>query len=146
MSQENVERLRAYLEEWDPKPDLEAGKRGDRVPSATKFLSLVDPEVAFEDQLLPDHVGETYRGYEGIVRATEQWLEPFESLHIELERIVGTGERVVSIHRVQYKARYTGIEAETPLAYVWTFRDRKVIHIHAYRDPAEALEAVGLRE
>jgi ketosteroid isomerase-like protein len=44
------------------------------------------------------------------------------------------------------KARYTGIEVESPVAYVWTFRKRKVIHIHAYSDPAEALEAAGLSE
>jgi ketosteroid isomerase-like protein len=49
------------------------------------------------------------------------------------------------IHRAQSKARYTGIEEEGRLAYVWTFRDGKVIHFRSYRDPDEALEAVGLQ-
>src|SRR3954447_8200072 len=113
MSQENVERLRKRLQEWDPRSEIEAWKRGE----AVNDLSLIDPDVAFDSDLLPDHVGETYYGYEGVARATEQWLEPFESVRIELERIVGTGEQLVSIHRVQMKARHTGIEFESPLAY-----------------------------
>jgi len=32
------------------------------------------------------------------------------------------------------------------VAYLWTFRDGKVIHFRSYRDPAEALEAMGLDE
>jgi ketosteroid isomerase-like protein len=142
MSREDVERLRGQLEEWDPKGQVEAWKRGEAVGD----LSLIDPEVTYEDQLLPDHVGETYHGYEGVVRAIEQWMEPYERVDIELERIVGTGERLVSIHRARLKARHSGIESESPVAYVWTFRHRKVIHVHGYFDPADALEAAGLSE
>jgi ketosteroid isomerase-like protein len=142
MSQENVERLRGRLEAWDPKVAIEAWKRGEAVEDST----FIDPDVAFEDDLLPDHVGETYHGYEGLARATEQWLEPYEGVHIELERIVGTGERLVSIHRMQMKARHTGIEFESQLAYAWTFREGKVVHIHGYFDPAKALEAAGLSD
>jgi ketosteroid isomerase-like protein len=141
MSQENVENLRGFLEGWDPKADLQAWNAGEpREPS------LFDPELAYEDTILPDHVGETYHGYEGLARATQRWLEPFESLTVELERIVGTGDRLVSIHRVQMKARHTGIDLEGPLAYLWTFRDGRVIHLKSYADPPEALEAAGLSE
>jgi len=31
-------------------------------------------------------------------------------------------------------------------AYLWSFRDRKVIYFRSFRDPEEALEAMGLRE
>ena len=79
-------------------------------------MSLLDPDVAYEDTTLPDHIGEEYRGHEGIARAAERWLDAYESLTIELERIVGTGDRLVSIHRARSKARYTGIEEEGPLA------------------------------
>ena len=136
MSQQNVENLRAFLKELD----LEAWSRG------AGNMSLLDPEVIYEDTTLPDHVGETYRGHEGVARATERWLEPYERLTIELEQIVGADDRLVSIHRVRGRARYTGIEAEGPVAYLWTFRDGKVIHFRSYRDPEEALEAAGLQE
>ena len=140
MSEENVERLRAFLEKWDPKGTLDAWNRGEADPS------LFDPEIAYEDTILPDHVGETYHGYEGLARATERWLEPFDSLTVVLKRIVGSGDRLVSIHQVAMKAQHTGLDFEANLAYVWTFRDGKVIHLKSYWEPADALEAAGLSE
>jgi ketosteroid isomerase-like protein len=142
MSQENVENLRAFLETWSREAwTLEAWQRGEVMD-----MSFLDPEVTYEDSNLPDHVGEAYRGHEGIVRAAERWIEPFEWLLIELEQIVDAGDRLVSIHRARSKARYTGIEFDTPLAYLWTFQDGKVVHFRSFREPGEALEAAGLRE
>ena len=128
------------MEQWDPAADIEAWKRGESAAN----LSFMDPNVVYEDGVLPDQVRET--GYEGVGRAVERWLEPFDNVRIELERIVGTGDRLVSIHRAQLKARHTGIDLETPLAYVWTFRGERVIHFRSYLDPAEALEAAGLSD
>ena len=136
MSQENVENLRAVLEAWD----VQAWKRGGF------DVSLLDPEVTYEDTVLPDHVGETYRGHEGVIRATERWIDPYEDMTVQLERIVGMGDRLVSIHRVRGRARYTGIEGEGSVAYVWTFRAGRVIHFKSYREPDDALEAAGLSE
>ena len=130
MSQENVENLRATLERLD----LEAWRR------AEGDFSLLDPAVIYEDANLPDHVGETYRGHDGVARATERWLEPFEELTIELEEILGTGDRLVSVHQVRAKALHTGIEFTGPVAYQWTFRDGKVVYFRSYRDREEALE------
>jgi hypothetical protein len=42
--------------------------------------------------------------------------------------------------------RHTGMEFESPLAYAWTLRDGKVIHLKSFLSKQEALEAVGLRE
>ena len=117
---------------------MQAWKRGED-------MSLLDPEVAYEDTTLPDHVGETYRGHDGVARATARWIEPYETFSIELERLVGTGDRLVSIHRVRGKARHTGIEAEGPVAYVWTFRGGKVIRFESFRVPDEALETSASR-
>ncbi|MGH2966576.1 MAG: nuclear transport factor 2 family protein [Solirubrobacterales bacterium] len=136
MSQENVEKLRALLVAWDP----EAWRQG-------QFdASLFDPRVTYEDKNLPDHVQETYRGHEGVIRATERWVEPFAEMTIELEEILGTGDHLVSVHRVSARARHTGIEFSGPVAYEWTFRHGKVIHFQSFRDRAEALEAAGLSE
>ena len=132
MSKENVDRLRALLQGWNP------GDEGD--------MSLLDPSVVYEDSILPDHVGETYRGYEGVVRATKRWLEAYEQVTVELERVVDAGERIVSIHRARSRARHTGIESELRFAYVWTFRGGRVIHFRSCRDPQEALEDAGPRE
>ena len=99
-----------------------------------------------EDDVLPDHAGETYRGREGVVRAARTWLEAYEQFAVELEQIVGSGDRLVSIHRFRGKGRHSGIEDGGRYAYLWTFRDAKVIHFVSFRDPVDALEAVGVRE
>ena len=110
------------------------------------LLTHLHPEVTYEDTALPDHIGETYHGHEGVIRATERWFEPFEELKVDLERIAGTGDRLVSIHRFRARARHTGIEFDEPLAIAWTFQDGKVIHFRSFRDPAAALEAAGLSQ
>ena len=75
-----------------------------------------------------------------LVRSTEATREsPARPSGGSSPTIAGTGDRLVSIHRARARARYTGIDEEGPLAYVWTFRDGKVIHFRSYRDPDEAL-------
>jgi ketosteroid isomerase-like protein len=128
---DNVDMLRAFWKSFTPDGHFD--------------MSILDPDVIYEDSNLPDHIGEEYRGHEGIARAAARWAESYESLTVELERIVGHGDRLVSIHHVRSKARYSGIEEEGPVAYTWTFRDGKVIHFRSYRDPAEALEAAQLQ-
>ena len=104
------------------------------------------PEFAYQDDYLPDHVGETYRGLDGLRRAWTGYTEPCEEMAYELERIVGSGDRIVSIHRVWAKARHTGIVQDFPVAYSWTFRGGRLIHCRAFRDPDQALRDAGLNE
>jgi len=130
MSQENVERLRAYWQTWG------MGAEAD--------LSLFDRDVVFEEAVLPDR--DTYRGHEALMRATRKWLAVYESFTFELEQIVGSGDRLVTIHRFRGKGRHSGIEEEGRFAYLWTFRKASVIRFVSYRDPDEALEALGLSE
>jgi ketosteroid isomerase-like protein len=142
VSQEHVETLRAFLATWSSdKWTLEAWQRGDVMD-----MHFLDPDVTYEDTVLPDHADEAYHGHEGVVRAAERWIEGSEWLLVELDQIVDAGDRVVSIHRVRSKARHSGIEFETPLAYVWTFRDAKVVHVQSFLDPEQAITAAGLPE
>jgi ketosteroid isomerase-like protein len=144
MADTNVENLRVWAEAWR----VGAGGVGALLNRNTgkSDMSLLDPEVIYEDASLPDHIGEIYHGHGGVVRATERWTEPFEELTVELERIVGTGDRLVSIHRLRARARHTGIEFDEPLAYVWRFRAGKVVYFRSFRDPQQALQAAGLAE
>jgi ketosteroid isomerase-like protein len=141
MSKENVENLRAFLEAWsqDGAWTPEAWQQGEVID-----MSFFHPDVVYEDTVLPDHVGEAYRGREGVARAAGRWVEPNEWMLVELQRVVGAGDRLVSIHRLRSKALYTAIEFDTPLAYVWTFRDGMVIHFESFLDPEQALNAAGL--
>jgi ketosteroid isomerase-like protein len=140
MSQEDLENLRAHLEQWRGKT-----LRSEARPWEVMDVSLFDPDVAFEDATMPDLVGERYRGHEDVVRALERGIEPFAWMVIDLEQIVDVADRLVSIHRVRAEARYTGIEFEFHAAYLWTFRDRKVNHIQGFPSRKQALKAAGLK-
>jgi hypothetical protein len=142
MSRENVEHLRAFLGAWSREPwTPEAWQRGGVID-----MSLLDPHVIYEDENLPDHVGEAYTGHEGIVRAAQRWVEPFEWLLIELEDIVEADDCLVSTHRTLAKFRHSGIEVGEQLAYVWSFRGGKVIHFQSFRKPQDAFQVAGVRE
>jgi ketosteroid isomerase-like protein len=136
MSQENVERLRAWLEVWDL----------DDLANGVFDSSLVDPDCTYEDAILPDHAGEIYRGYERMSHAGRVWLEPFETYSVELERVVDCGEFVMSLHRFRATFKRTGIEFDLPLAWFYTFQDGRITRWRAFPSESEALEAAGLSE
>src|SRR3954454_23181176 len=131
MSQENVDRLRAVWDAWN---------RGEL------DVSMLDPEVVYEDTVLPDTAGDTYRGPEGVVRAWTRWAEAWEEFTTELEQILDAGERLVSIHTVQLQGKHSGASMGFRYAYLYTLRDGHGIHIRSSSKPAEALEAAGLSE
>jgi ketosteroid isomerase-like protein len=144
MSDTNVERLRALTAQWSNQNFRQLGqawRRGD-----VDLSLFVAPDVTYEDDAMPDHIGEIFRGHEGLIRALESLSEPFEQLTLGLERIVGTGDHLVSIHRLRAKAMRTGIEFDEQIAYVWSFLDGRVVCLRGYRDLDEALKAVGLEE
>src|ERR1043166_396922 len=101
MPQENVERLRSFFRTSDPSE----WARGEN-------MSLFDFEVVYEGDVLPDQVGETYRGHEGLARATRTWLDPIEGITVALEQIIGTGDCLVSVQRASGRMRHTGIEMD----------------------------------
>jgi ketosteroid isomerase-like protein len=134
MSQANVEALKKLWQE------LMAGD------FAAVDLWLVAADVVYEDDLLPDHSGESYHGHEGLRRAWTQFLEPWESFENELEWTRDAGNEVVSSHRVRARGKGSGIAGELRYAYVFRFREGKIVHVKSYGDPSEALEAAGLSD
>jgi ketosteroid isomerase-like protein len=130
-SEDNVARLttawRAFMDE-------------DLAP----MLSLLDPDVTYEDEVLPDHAGETYRGHEGIMRAWARFTEPWDSFVNELEWATTEGDTVVSCHHARMRGTGSGVASETRYGYVWRFHTGRVMYIRSYADPSSALEAAGL--
>jgi ketosteroid isomerase-like protein len=134
MSRENVELLR---ERW------EATMKRD---PTDLDLSFVDPDVVYEDEILPDHAGQTYHGHEGIRRAWTRATEPWESFENEIEWARDGGDDVVTCHRMPVKGKGSGIAGEIKYAYLWRFRDGKVVYCKSFRDPAQALKAASLSD
>jgi ketosteroid isomerase-like protein len=130
MSEENAERLSAFCAGWTTGGEVD--------------LSLLDPDVVYEDNVLPDHTREAYRGHEGVLRATRTWLEPYADFTIEVERIIGSGDRFVSIHRFRGVGRHSGAPNDSRYAYAWTFENGRIVHFAAFRSEEEACAAAGL--
>ena len=61
MSQENVENFEELFQPWDGRNLREFSEAWG---SGDIDLSILAPDVAYEDTILPDHVGETYRGHD----------------------------------------------------------------------------------
>jgi len=133
MSQENVQRIRDL---W---PTVNRGH--------TASLAFFDNDVVYESDLLPDHVGQAYRGIDGLVKAWSVWTEAWDRLETDIEWVRDAGrDAVVSCHQARMRGKGSGVEAELRYAYLWRFRDGKVIYCKGFRDPKEALVAVGLSE
>jgi ketosteroid isomerase-like protein len=74
------------------------------------------------------------------------WRDAYDLFRIEPERIEAVGpEDVVVVAKVTIRGRGSQAEVVTEQGYVWTIRDGQAVRFRWFRDPAEALDEVGLR-
>jgi ketosteroid isomerase-like protein len=74
------------------------------------------------------------------------WLEPWETYRVQIERVVPVGDRVVVLIRVHGRMAGTQNDVELLAASIYVVRDRRVARIEHYADRAEAFQAAGLPE
>ena len=133
MSQENVEIVRRSWEGF---------MKGDATA-----LAVLESDVVYEDDLLPENAGQTYRGVKAMQKAWSVWREPWDVLETDIEWVRAAGtDQVVSCHRARMRGKGSGIKAELRYAYLWRFRAGKIVYCKSFGDPSEALEAAGLSE
>ena len=70
------------------------------------------------------------------------WAE----LRLEADEFRDLGEDVLMIGRLHAKGRESGVEIESPIAWLSTLRARRIVRSRGYLDPQEALKAAGLRK
>jgi ketosteroid isomerase-like protein len=133
MSQENVEIVRRVFNEME---------RGN-----FRIAEYLDPKVhvTWVNPVYGDSGGDSH----GIREVAEGLLALFEALGDvtwTAEQIIDAGDRVVTVESWRARGKASGAEAEARQASVWTISDGKITRIVGYADPAEALEAAGLRE
>jgi ketosteroid isomerase-like protein len=136
MSQEHVETVRRAHEAWET-DDLDG------------FLSEMHPDVEWHPSLEPALEGRatTYNGHEGVRRAWAEYRgEAFGRLAARVEEIRDLGESVLVLGRFAVTGRTTGIELDSEIGQLATFRDGKIATVHDYLSHREALEAAGLSE
>jgi ketosteroid isomerase-like protein len=135
MSRENVEAFRR---------GLEAGNRGD----VEGLLEELDPDVEWHSALHALLGGEqtVFRGHDGVREMLRDLDEAFGEIHIEMTEIRDLGDRLVAIGRTRTRGKASGVETDTPLAFVTEVKNGKTLLIRAYLDPKQALEAAGLSD
>ena len=112
------------------------------------LLEAFDPEIEWHSLTQVMFGGEqsVYRGHRGIREGVREMDEVLVELQVEYSEIRDFRERIVVFGRVSGRGRASGAETESPINWVIEFRNSKVIRMRDYLDPAEALEAAGLRE
>jgi ketosteroid isomerase-like protein len=132
VSQENVEIALALADAWN---------RGDD----EAFRALWDEEAEFYP-LRAQLEGKSYRGRDGIERFMAEMAEQWGEVRFEIEETRDAGEQVVGIGRFRARGRASGVDINVPLGVLMRAERRKVVYLHFFSEPAEALEAAGLSE
>jgi uncharacterized protein len=133
MSQENVEIARKILD---------AGNRRD----AEAILQYTDPEIKLQSAIIGGAEGNTYRGHDGVRNWMAESDATFEELRMEPEEFRDLGDEVLMIGRLYARGRESGVEIESPIAWLSTFHDGKGVRARGYLNIQDALEAAGLSE
>ena len=108
-------------------------------------MDLYDPLVLFVTHPNMPEAGH-YLGPEDIRDYMLRLLPAWKTYTEEAEELIEAETSVVVAVRQSGVGLDSGIPAEVRFFAVWTFRGRAVIRLEIFRDRAEALEAVGLRE
>ena len=86
------------------------------------------------------------RGREGMAQLLAMLRDTWTEFRFAPERFFDAGDRVAVFVRVVAEGGASGVATERPTAHVWTVRDGRLSSIQIYRDRAQAMDAVGLRE
>jgi hypothetical protein len=71
--------------------------------------------------------------------------EAFDTVRLEPLRLVGVPpDRMVVFVRLSARGRGSGLSVDTPIAIVVTIRRGRAGRLDVYREPADAVAAVGL--
>src|SRR3954453_15380013 len=138
MSQENVEVVRQVLSGFSP----DAAEAG----TLDSYHQRLSPDLEFvEDPRFPE--AGTYRGREEYLHYARDFVAQFEEFAFTVEdlREVPDG-RVLVCLRLRGRGRGSNAAFDARAGWVYTVRNGLVVHIRAYVDRTEALEAVGLSE
>jgi ketosteroid isomerase-like protein len=126
-----VEIARAGYEAWNT-GDLET------------FLEFVHPEVVWVPSGLFPGLRSGYSGRAGIREFWSAFAETWETLEIEMEKVLEVDEESVLI-RARFHARgRDGIEVERRIINHMVFRNGKLYRFRGYGDWEEALAELGI--
>jgi ketosteroid isomerase-like protein len=104
-----------------------------------------DPDVELDWSASRGLEAGVYRGVEEVIGVYQNFLGMFEKVHIDPDRFIESGDRVVVPNVARVRGR-DGVETAARSALVFEVRDGRIAGVRLYQETHEALEAVGLRE
>jgi ketosteroid isomerase-like protein len=91
--------------------------------------------------------GEPYRGHEDLRAWLAEIQENFDRFEPWIDEARDAGDdRVLAFGGIRFRASESGIDMSERMGWVYTFGEGRLHRMMFYGSPAEALEAVGLRE
>jgi ketosteroid isomerase-like protein len=111
-----------------------------------RLIELTDPKVEWNSFFAQLQQGGVYRGHDGIRQYAEDLRETFELLRTDIIDTLCIGAVVLMVGRLRYRGKGGGVESESLVGYLLQVRRGRAVLMRAFREPEEALEAVGLRE
>ena len=132
MSQEDVEIVKAAIAAY---------MSGDEAT----FRRLADPDIVFSGR--PDQPdARDHHGYDGMLRASAEWLEAWDEQTFEAVEVWDAGEFVFARARESGRGRLSGVPMESESVFVFTLSRRRIVRLQIFGSEREALKAVGLTE
>ena len=131
MSQENVEIVRK---------SFAAIARGD----VEGLLEFFDPDVRFLPLTGTRVESGGYHGHAGVRAYFAEVADVWDELRPHADTVETIGSDVVVFGGCAVRGRGSGLESDTPMAWVVTVRSGKITSHCGYRTSDEALEAAGL--
>lgn len=137
MSEEKVEIVREVLD------SLQQSARTGTATAA--LLARCDQKIRVDATTRvfnPDF----YEGPAGVGRLVREMHDTWDGFSYVSRRLLEAGEKVLSLHSIVGKGRYSGVEVSAESALLFSLRGGLIVHVVAFTQPAEALKAAGLEE
>jgi ketosteroid isomerase-like protein len=133
MSQENMDRLRRMIEDFNS-----VGIEAALVHVHPELVWLAPPEWLEKS---------VYEGHEGIRELAASWGQNFEQYRVEIDRIVELEDgRALALLMQRGTIKDSGAEVEQPVAWITEFQTGLVARVQVYFSWETALEKVGQQQ
>jgi ketosteroid isomerase-like protein len=110
------------------------------------LLTMYDPAIEFLPLTGTRVESGGYIGHAGVRAYFEEVGEVWEDMRPHVDDVRTVGDHVLLLGGCAVRGRGSGAESDSPMAWVLTVRDGKVVRHRGYAGRAEALKAVGLSE
>ncbi len=85
-----------------------------------------------------------WHGIEGFREALTDWISPYESFHLDIQKAILKDDKLVFLVRQVGTTKHAGVELVTESATIWWLEDGLIRQAVFYLDQKAALKAAGL--